>query len=403
MAPRQMLEGIKVVDFSHVVAGPHCTKILAEHGAEVIKIEPLIGDLTRQLPVHRDGRSAHFIQHNVGKKTMCMDIGTPEGREICHQLIRQADVVVENFSPGVMKKHKLDWDTLKNINPDLIMCSISCFGQDGPLAHLPGYDWIGQSYAGIIDLTGEPDGPPVFGEYAFGDISTGAHAYGAVIAALFHRLRGGGGQHIDISLLEVLFSYHEMNAQVYLSSAGKIVAKRSGSTHGMVAPAGIYKCKDRYIFLLAINHQWDSLMRVIGREDLLADPRFANLMLRGQHKAELGEVIEAWLDSIGDADKAVQILQEHKVPCAPILSIPEVVELPHVKQRGIVRTVIDPVFGEVRFPRTPLRFSLFPDTPDLRAGFLGECNREVLSGWLNYTDDQIDHLEATGVIASKRI
>jgi len=398
-----MLDGFTVIDFSHVVAGPHCTKILAEHGAEVIKIEPLTGDLSRMLPVHREGRSGYFIQHNIGKKTMAMDLAKPEAQAICHELIRQADIVVENFSPGVMQRHNLDWDTLEKINPNLIMCSISCFGQEGPLAHLPGYDWIGQSYAGILDLMGEPDGSPVFGGMALGDVSTGTHAYAAIVTALLHRLRGGSGQHIDISLLEVLFSYHEMNAQVYTSSGGEMVAKRAGSKHDMISPAGIYPCKDRYLFILAVNHQWEALVKLMGREDMLDDPRYMDLATRGANKKEVNAIIEKWLDGFDNADHALKALQQKRIPCAPILSIPEVIELSHVKQRGTLRTINDPIFGEVKIPRTPLRFSAFPEPPELIAGTLGQYNHQVLSERLGYSAQDIDKLEKSGVIISKNI
>lgn len=400
---KRMLDGFKVVDFTHVVAGPHATKILAEHGAEVIKIEPLGGELARMLPMHREERSAYFIQHNVGKKTMAMDISTKEGQEICHELIKQADVVVENFSPGVMKQHNLDWDTLKEINPDLVMCSISCFGQTGPLSHLPGYDWIGQSYSGIIDLLGEPGGPPIFGDFAFGDVSTGAHAYGAIVTGLMHRMRGGKGQHIDISLMEVLFSYHELGVQLYDTTGGQMVAKRSGSHHGLLAPVGIYKCKDRYIFLLGVNHQWKGLTEAMGREDMFNDPRFTDVTTMGQYKDEINQAIEQWLDSVGDADKAIALLQKQRVPCAPILSIPEVMELPHTKERGTVRTISDPIFGDIRVPRTPLRFSEFPDIPDLQAGTLGQYNHQILRERLGFSEQQIADLENDGIIASKNI
>ncbi len=400
---KRMLEGFKVVDFTHVVAGPHCTKMMAEHGAEVIKIEPLGGELARQLPMHREGRSAYFIQHNVGKKTMALDISTREGQDICHALIKQADVVVENFSPGVMKQHNMDWATLKTINPNLVMCSISCFGQNGPLAHLPGYDWIAQSYAGIIDLLGEPDRSPIFGDFAFGDVSTGAHAYGAIVTALLHRMRDGRGQHIDISLVEVLFSYHELSAQLYDTTGGQMVARRSGAHHGMLAPVGIYKCKDRYLFLLGVNHQWKGLATAMGREDMLNDPRFTDVVAMGQHKDEINAAIEAWLDTLENVDEALALLQKQRVPCAPILSIPEVIAHPHTRERGTMRTVSDPIFGDIHIPRTPLRFSEFPDTPDLQAGTLGQYNHEILRERLGYTEQQIANLEANNIIASKNI
>lgn len=401
--PQQILEGFTVVDFTHVIAGPHCTKIMAEYGAEVIKIEPLGGEMIRLFPSQREGRSAHFVQHNVGKKTMAIDISSEVGQGICHELIKQADVVVENFAPGVMKRHNLDWDTLKKINPELIMCSISCFGQSGPLAHLPGFDYIGQAYAGTMDLTGEAGRTPVFGEYAFGDISTGAHAYGAIVSALLHRTRGGKGQYIDISLMEVLFSYHEMNIQLYDTTDGAFVAGRAGAFHGMFSPVGIYKCKDRYVFIIGLNHSWNSLMKIIGREDFLTDPRFTELSTRAVHGHELTEAIEAWLDSVGDINTAVELLGAQRIPCAPVLNIPEVMALPHTRERGIVRTVSDPVFGQIKIPRTPLRFSEFPDTPDLRAGTLGQFNHDILRDRLGYTKQQITDLENAGVIGSKNI
>lgn len=400
---QKILEGFKVVDFTHVVAGPHCTKMLAEQGAEVIKIEPLGGELARMLPSQKEGRSAYFVQHNVGKKTMCMDIATREGQQICHDLIKQADVVVENFSPGVMKRHNLDWESLKKINPDIIMCSISCFGQSGPLSHLPGYDWIGQSYAGILDMTGDPNDTPVFGEYAFGDTSTGAHAYGAIVSALLHRMRGGAGQHIDLSLVEVLFSYHELHVQLYDTTDGQFVPKRAGRFHTLLAPVGIYRCKDRFIFILGVNHQWEGLLKTMGRQDMLDDPRLADLNTRGQYADEITDAIESWLATLSDVHEAVALLQEHRVPCAPILSIPEVMAMPHTKERGMVRTVSDPVWGELHIPRTPLRFSDFPDVPDMQAGMLGQHNHEILRERLGYNAEQINRLESAGIIASKNI
>ncbi len=403
MSPTPMLDGIKVLDFTHIVAGPHCTKMMAEHGAEVIKIEPVTGDPVRGLPFHKDGRSGCFVQHNIGKKNMSMDLNAPEAKKICYELVKQVDVVVENFAPGVMKRLGLDWETLRNINPDLIMCSISCLGQTGPLAHLPGYDFIGQSYAGVLDMNGEPDGSPIFADLTFGDVSTGTHAYAAIVSALFHNLRGGGGQYIDISLLDVLFSYHEMAVEVFDGSQGKMALRRSGRHHPLLSPLGIYACNGRYIFIIANRDQWERLVQLMGRQDMLEDPRFIDIMARGKNRLAVDQAIQTWLDDVDDADEAVRLLQQERVPSAPILSVPEVMNHPHMKARGTIRTVSDPVFGQLKIPNNPLRYSQFPESLDLRAGFLGEYNHEILRDKLGYTDHQIAELEKTGVIAAKNI
>lgn len=182
-----------------------------------------------------------------------MDIRTQEGKDICYELVKQVDVVIENFAPGVMTRLEMDWETLNKINPELIMCSISCLGQTGPLAKLPGYDFIGQSYAGVLDMNGEPDGSPVFADLAIGDVSTGTHA--AVITALFHKFRGGGGQYLDISLLDVLFSYNEMGVEVYDGSGAEVAFKRSGRYHPFLSSAGIYSCNNKYLFIMTFGEQ----------------------------------------------------------------------------------------------------------------------------------------------------
>ncbi len=403
MARKHLLEGVKVLDFSHFVAGPHCTRMMAELGADVIKVESHTGDTARYLPVLRSGRSGYFIQHNRGKKDLCLDLRTKEAQEICHELVAQVDVVIENFTPGVMQRFNLDWDSLRKINPELIMCSISCLGQQGPLAHLPGFDYIAQAYSGIMGMTGVENGYPSLSGMAFGDISTGAHAYGAIVTALFHRLQGGGGQYLDITLLDCLVSYHEMNVQVYDASGGKIEPKRSGHQHGLVAPVGLFKCGDRYLVLAAVGAQWDALVKLIGREDMLVDPRFADLSGRGQHRAEIADAIETWLAGVGDADTAVRLLQEKRIPVAPVLSVAEVVDLPQVAFRGTIQTVTDRTFGDVKIPAIPLRFSQFPHPLELHAGFLGEHNREILSERLGYSAERIDALEQSGVLHAKRI
>ncbi len=403
MTPKHLLDGIKVLDFSHYVAGPHCTRLMAEAGAEVIKIESLAGDTARMLPVQREGRSGYFIQHNRGKRTMCMDLRKPEAQQICRELVSQVDVVVENFTPGVMKRFGLDWNALREINPDLIMCSISCMGQEGELANLPGFDYIGQAYSGIMAMTGEAGGYPALSGMAFGDISTGAHAYGAIVTALFHKLRGGGGQYLDIALLDCLFSYHEMNAQVCSASGGQMLPRRSGHLHAFVTPLGLYQCGARYLVIVAIGGQWENLVKLLGREDMLNDPRFADLAGRHANKAEINEAIETWLAGVGDADQALRLLQENHVPCAPVLEVEEVIAHPHMRKRGTVQRVTDRIFGEVELPASPLRYSAFPEPLDLQAGLLGEHNHQILSDRLGYSPEQIAELEAAGIIATKPV
>mgnify|MGYP003630631387 CR=1 FL=1 len=402
MSRKHVLDGVKVLDFSHYVAGPHCTRLMAEAGADVIKVEALTGDSSRQLPVIREGRSGYFIQHNRGKRCMSLDLRKKEAQDICHELAKQVDVVIENFTPGVMKKYNLDWASLQKVNPDLVMCSISCLGQEGPLSKFPGFDYIGQAYSGIMGMTGQMDGPPALSGMAFGDISTGAHAYGAIVSALYHRAKGGGGQYLDMSLLDCLFSYHEMNVQVYDASGGALVPRRSGHQHSFVAPLGLFKCGGRYLIIVAIGPQWVNLARLLGKEEWLDDPRFADPVSRNNNRDEISAAIEAWLDSIGDAEKAVKILvEDNHVPAAPVLDVPEVMEHPHMVQRGIVQTVTDRKFGTVKIPASPMKYSQFQTPLELQASSLGEHNAQVLSEQLGYSAERIASLTAAGVLGSK--
>ncbi len=402
MSRKHVLDGVKVLDFSHYVAGPHCTRLMAEAGADVIKVEALTGDSSRQLPVIREGRSGYFIQHNRGKRCMSLDLRQKEAQDICHELAKQVDVVIENFTPGVMKKYNLDWASLQKVNPDLVMCSISCLGQEGPLSKFPGFDYIGQAYSGVMGMTGQMDGPPALSGMAFGDISTGAHAYGAIVSALYHRAKGGGGQYLDMSLLDCLFSYHEMNVQVYDASGGAMVPRRSGHQHSFVAPLGLFKCGGRYLIIVAIGPQWVNLAKLLGKEEWLDDPRFADPVSRNNNRDEISAAIEAWLDSIGDAEKAVKILvEDNHVPAAPVLDVPEVMEHPHMVQRGIVQTVTDRKFGTVKIPASPMKYSQFQTPLELQASSLGEHNAQVLSEQLGYSAERIASLTAAGVLGSK--
>ncbi|GMU47708.1 MAG: CoA transferase [Porticoccaceae bacterium] len=403
MTRKHVLEGVRVLDFTHVLAGPSCTRLMAETGAEVIKVEAApAGDMVRGMPALKNGRSGYYIQQNRGKKSICLNLRDPRAQEVIHKLVKDVDVVVENFTPGVMKRLNIDYAKLSSINPDLVMCSISAFGQSGPLANRPGFDYIAQAYAGVIDMIGEENGSPYFPGLGMGDVSTGAHAYGAITAALFHRAMGGGGQYLDISLLDCLFHCHEINVQGYDGTNGALVPHRSGAHHFAVAPLGMFKGKEKWIVIIAIGGQWENLLKVIGCESFITDPRFADNAGRVKHKQVLIDAIEAWLRSTPSDEEAVRILEENHVPVAPVLSVPEAMAHPHHNERLTVRTVTDRAFGKLKIPGVPLRFSQYPEHLPLQAPFLGEHNAEVLKA-LGYSDGDVAALAQAGVLASEPV
>ena len=396
---KHVLDGFTILDFTQVLAGPTVTRLMAEMGADIIKVElSPTGDISRALPALRDGRSAYFIQQNRGKKSLCLDAKNPEALPILKQLIEKVDVVVENFAPGVIGRLGLDYETVKQINPRVVMCSISAFGQTGPLSKLPGYDYIAQAYSGITSMIGEPDGPPYFPLPGIGDVSTGVHATAAINAALLYRERTGKGQHLDIALLDAYFHCHELNVQLYSSSNGAIKPTRSGTQHFAICPGGLYKGHDTYMFILALAHQWPAVCQAIGRPELVDDPRYADNAARVEHTAEVVKILEDWIASMPSDDAALRALEEVRVPVAPVLSVEQAINHPHLQYRGTVRTVTDRAFGEFQIPGMPLRFSEFPDNLPLEAPFLGEHNEAILTGYLDYTSEQVQALEYDGVL-----
>lgn len=397
--PQHILSGYKVLDFTQVLAGPTVTRLMAEMGAEIIKVEMAPnGEISRALPFLKDGRSGYFIQQNRGKKSLCVDVRHQKGQEILRNLIKQVDVVVENFSPGVISRLGFGYDVVKELNPRAIMCSISALGQTGPLANVPGYDYIGQAYAGVTYMIGDPNGPPSFPMLGLGDVSTGVHAYAAIASALLYRERTGKGQYLDITLLDSYFHCHELNVQLYSGTHGAVQPKRSGSHHYAVSPAGLFKGREQYLFILCLEHQWQVLCRAMGKPELVDDQRFYTNNKRVENQPEMVKIIEEWIVSQKSDDEAVRILQEGHVPVAPVLSIAEAVNHPHLRERHTVRRITDRVLGELDIPGMPLRFSEFPEELPLQAPLLGEHNAEILRNYLSYTPEQIQQLESEGVL-----
>ncbi|HBD13125.1 MAG TPA: formyl-CoA transferase [Porticoccaceae bacterium] len=403
MTPKHILDGYRFLDFTQYLAGPTTSRLAVEMGAEVIKVELMpAGDPVRLLPHRRNNRSGYYIQQNRGKKGVCVDIRNPKGLELIKGLIKECDVLLENFAPGAIGRLGLSYDVVKEINPEIIMCSISAFGQTGPLSTLPGFDYIAMAVSGVMDMIGDPEQPPYFPMLGIGDVSAGVHALAAINGALLYRHKTGKGQYIDISLLDSYFHAHEINVQAYSGSKGKIVPRRAGHHHYAAAPLGLFKCQDGFLFMVVMARQWAPLCKAMGREDLAEHPDYDTNLKRVERKDEIVRIIEDWLSNY-KRDDALKLLEDMHIPVAPVLSVPEAMEHPHLIEREVVRTIEDRGYGELQIPGVPLRFSEFPEKLDLQAPYLGEHNREVFGNLLGLSDAELETFEQEEVIKAEMI
>jgi crotonobetainyl-CoA:carnitine CoA-transferase CaiB-like acyl-CoA transferase len=405
-----MLSGIRVIDMTQFVAGPTASRILGELGADVIKVELApYGDRSRvqgvkpkQAPENAAPYSTYFFQHNHSKRGIALDFKNERARQILKRMIAKADVLVENFTPGVMARAGLAYADLSRLHPRLVMCSISFAGQTGPMSEKPGYDYIGQAYAGVTGMIGEADGSPALVTMAVGDVSTGVSAAMAIIAALFHRERTGEGQHVESTLLDTYFHMHEASIPRVSKLGKEYVQRRTGSQHPDGGPTGIFKCGDgRYLTLMSLAHQWPQLVQALGMPELLEDRRFATPSARRKNNNLLKDILEGWLASIGAREACLEALESHRIPVAPVLDLNEVIELEHLKQRGTVRSAADPLLGEFKIPGMPARFSVWKPKSHLSAARLGEHNAEVL--WeIGLSDTEIAELHKNKIFVRDR-
>jgi len=397
-----MLSGLKVLDFTQYLAGPTVTRFMAEMGAEIIKIEQApMGDPARLLPIVKNGRSAYFVQQNRGKKSLCLDFSKPETIELLHSLVAKADVIVENYGPGVLERKGLDYASVRKINPRVIMASISAFGKTGPLKHKVGYDFIAQAFSGLMHMTGYPDRPPTFVGMGIGDQGSGVHAFSAIGYALYYREKTGVGQHIDISMVDALYHMHEVNVEAYTMTEGQYVPERMGSHHALVTPCGVFKGPQGYIVILVLDRQWPSMAQAMGHPELTNDSRFATMADRAKNQKELIAMIEAWMASLPTDEAVLQVLEEHRIAASPVMSVADSITHPYFKERGMVRKVSDPILGEVTIPGFPLKFSEFPELPEIEAPMLGQHGAELLQKHLGLTDDKVKELRTKGILYSE--
>ncbi len=392
------LEGVKVICVGQFYFAPYCTMLMARLGADVIKIEAPEGDPYRRLPVlDEDGTSVQFRFLNSGKRTIRLDLKNPAGQEVLRKLARTADVLVQNLSPGAMDRFGLGYEQLRAVNPRLIMASGTGFGSFGPYAGEPAMDLTIQARTAIMSTTGFEDGPPIRTGPSVVDFMAGTHLVAGVLAALYQRTNTGRGQHVEVSLQDAIIPSLTSNIAGLLNSTGPS-PERTGNRHGgmAVAPYNAYETRDGWITVLCpTDAHWQRLCELIG-DPAAADPRLAEMKGRCAHMDEVDAIVGRWTRGRMKDDVA-RTLKAANIPCAPVVTLPELLDDPHVRERGVLRTVTDDR-GTFTTLGSPLFLSDSPMVEPSRSGALGEHTNSVLGDELGMSSDEIAKLRDTGVI-----
>lgn len=383
------LKGLRVLDLSRVMSGPYCTSMLADLGAEVIKIEaPGTGDESRFFGPYMDGESTYFMLLNRNKRSVTVNMKSDAGRRLIHKLAETADIVVENFRPGVADRLGVDYATLADINPRLVYASVSGFGQESPLRNMPAFDLVIQAMSGLMSLTGPKDGPATAVGESIADVGTGMFAAFGIVAAIYERERSGKGQHIDISMLDSVFSMQltGLARQLYFDDTPTPV----GNRHPVTYPVDSFETKTGQIVMVCFSDQaFAKLCVLIGQPNLANDPEFADNAARNKNEQRLRDIIAQWAAK-QDADAAVQALVAQGIPAAPIWDLKQVSDSDHAHARALVRSGQHAQFGDVPVVGVPLKFSRSTVVPDPVIPQLGEHTDQVLSELGLSADDIAD-------------
>jgi crotonobetainyl-CoA:carnitine CoA-transferase CaiB-like acyl-CoA transferase len=393
------LTGIRVVDYSHFLAGPFLSRCLAGLGADVIKIErPPKGDAGRAHAYFLNGQSGYFIQQNMGKRGLCIDVREPRGRDLMRRLVGTADVFVENYRPGSLTKLGLGYAQLSELNPRLIYCSVSAYGHTGPDSARPGFGLIAEAKSGAMAAVGVPGEPPPMLVMPLADMYTGIHGVAAVCAALFGRHTTGKGQHIDLALYDCMVSMHDYAIQCYTLSNGQQIPKQVGHDLPTSTLYGVFAAPDGYLVIAAqVDEAWQRLARLIGGEALASDPRFLSPAARNANREALLPIVRAWTKAQSSVKTCIALLDGAEVPCAPVQRIDEVLADPQILARNMVIEQIHPVLGRIRLPNLPFHFSDCDTTPRCVAPLLGQHNREIALE-LGFTADEAAAMIRDGVL-----
>ncbi len=390
------LAGVTVLDFGQVYQGPYASLLMAQAGADVIKIEPPQGEpLRRRAP---PGKSTTFpiAMLNSNKRAITLNLKHERGRALLFRMAEKGDVLLENFAPGVMDRLGVGWSVLREINPRLIYASGSGYGLSGPDRDNLAMDLTIQAVSGLIAATGFADGPPVKAGPAVVDFLSGIHLYAAVVTALFERAQTGKGRLVEVAMQEAAYATLTSSLEAYWQS-GKVPPRTGNASHGRV-PINVYPTNDGYIAMnLAVEEHWHSLLKAMGREDLRDDPRFNSPAARLAHRGETDALIAAWTQTLGKME-IFAVAKRHRIPLAPVRDVNEVMHDPGMHERGFLAEIEHDEIGRVTVPTSPLRFHGADPVPLMPSPKLGQHNAEIYGGWLGLSQDEIAALKSDAVI-----
>jgi CoA:oxalate CoA-transferase len=395
------LDDLFVVDLSRILSGPVCTMLLADMGAQVVKVEPPpLGDDSRQWgPPFIGGISTYFLSVNRNKKSIGLNLKTKEGVRILWKLVERADVLIENFRPGVLDKLGFGYEAVQKVNPRTVYCSVSGFGHSGPYRDRPGYDVIAQGESGMMDLTGYPGGPPAKLGASLADVIAGLYACNGICLALLARHKTGKGQHVDVSLLDGMVSTLTYHALIYLSTGRS--PKRAGTRHPSIVPYESFEAKDGFVNIAVTNQkQWENFCRAFGFPEIAHDARFEEMKARLANYAELRPMIQRVVSGMTRAE-VIAAMSEVGIPVGPINTVGEILEDPHIHAREMVVQLAHSEYGPLKLLGIPIKLSDTPGSVGNAPPKFGEHNHEVMRS-LGFADDDIAQFEKAGVIAETK-